>query len=71
MTERAWQFGDVVRVNPAKYLKTPQPDDRRWMVIASAWTTTWTAMYLGPGSAAGQISHWTGQTEFIRVEDDE
>lgn len=74
MSERAWRFGDVVRVDPVMHPKVPQPDDRRWMVVVPAVTRPkrqWTLCYLG-GSLGrdGFLSHWSHMTGFVLVEDE-
>lgn len=76
MTNRAWRFGDVVRVDPAKNPKVRLPDDRRWMVVVAASVSggyPWTLMYCGPLRAdldAIIVSHWKTMHGFILVEDE-
>lgn len=70
-----WKFGDIVRVDPAKNPKVPQPDDRRWMVLVAANTSAnrqWTLMALNPiDPSIGEpiVSHWSSVYGFQRVEE--
>ena len=73
---RPLKFGDVIRVDPEAAPMVPQPDDRRWMIVAPrqpARLGMWAVLYLGPDdsiSTNATVSHWTNLTGFIEVDDD-
>ena len=76
MSEQAWKYGDVIRVDPTTQPQVPQPDDRRWMVVACTpyGQHRWTLLYCGPdimGRGAIWITHWPAMYGFCRVEEPE
>lgn len=69
MTERAWKYGDVVRVDPVSQPQVKQPDDRRWMVVNVRHDEKpWTLLYIGPD---GRLSTWSTMFGFLLVEPEE
>ena len=70
MSERAWKFGDVVKVNPTTASTVPQPDDRRWVVlVVKKGAIPWAFAFLGLDST-NPISHWKNTYGFCLADEE-
>jgi hypothetical protein len=77
VTSPRWRFGTVVRVSPTDPAnrRVPQPDDRRWMVLATARALSpqkWALLFLRPSTspnATPLISNWNTMIGFEIVEE--